>query len=138
MTHRLGWRTFAQIQLFFFLTFFTASLIATEALWIAESEGALKLAADPDVFGIIELEKPAKAVARQLISEEFTDYDFAISNSKRQIDFLIGWKINTFEQILFTQRRDFQEGNTNLFCLSSHCLLYIVCCYFALKYPVPS
>lgn len=71
-------------------------------------------AADPDVFGIIELEKPAKAVARQLISEEFTDYDFAITDSKRQIDFLIGWKINTFEQILFTQRRDFQEGNINL------------------------
>jgi len=71
-------------------------------------------AADPDIFGIIELEKPAKAVARQLIVEEFTDYDFAITDSKRQIDFLIGWKINTFEQILFTQRRDFQEGNINL------------------------
>lgn len=64
-------------------------------------------AADPDVFGIIELEKPAKAVARQLISEEFTDYDFAITGSKKKIDFLIGWKINTFEQILFAQRRDF-------------------------------
>jgi len=71
-------------------------------------------AADPDIFGIIELEKPAKAVARQLIVEEFTDYDFAITDSKRQIDFLIGWKINTFEQILFTQRRDFQERNINL------------------------
>ncbi len=65
-------------------------------------------------LGIIELEKPAKAVARQLIVEEFTDYDFAITDSKKQIDFLIGWKINIFEQILFTQRRDFQEGNINL------------------------
>ena len=45
-------------------------------------------AADPDIFGIIELEKPAKVVARQLIVEEFTDYDFAITDSKRQIDFL--------------------------------------------------
>ncbi len=68
-------------------------------------------AADPDIFGIIELEKSAKAAARQFITEDFTDYDFAITDSKKQIDFLIGWKINTLEQILITQRRDFQEGN---------------------------
>ncbi len=44
---------------------------------------------DPDVFAIIEFR--AKDVARDLISEEFTDYDFAMTDSKRQLDFLVGW-----------------------------------------------
>ena len=36
---------------------------------------------DPDVFAIIEF--LTKAVARDLISVEFTGYDFAMTDSKR-------------------------------------------------------
>ena len=71
-------------------------------------------AGDPDVFGIIEFKRQAKEAARRMISQEFTDYDFAITDSKMQIDFLIGWRRSKFAQALFTQRRDFQEGNINL------------------------
>lgn len=68
--------------------------------------------ADPDIFGIIEFR--AKDVARTLISEEFTDYDFGITDSKKQLDFLIGWRRGQFAQMMFTQRREFQVGNVNL------------------------
>ena len=67
---------------------------------------------DPDVFAIIEFR--AKAVARDLISEEFTDYDFAMTDSKRQLDFLVGWRSGRFQQVLWTQRREFQAQDIDL------------------------
>jgi endonuclease/exonuclease/phosphatase family metal-dependent hydrolase len=67
---------------------------------------------DPDIFGIIEFQ--AKDAARRLISEHFTDYDFGMTDSKMQLDFLIGWKRGLFEQVLYTQRRDFMAGNIHL------------------------
>jgi len=67
---------------------------------------------DPDIFGIIEFQ--AKDAARKLISEHFTDYDFGMTDSKMQLDFLVGWKRRIFKQVLYTQRRDFMVGNINL------------------------
>jgi len=67
---------------------------------------------DPDIFGIIEFQ--AKEAARRLISEHFTGYDFGMTDSKMQLDFLVGWKRGLFDQVLYTQRRDFQVGNINL------------------------
>lgn len=67
---------------------------------------------DPDIFGIIEF--MAKDAARKIITDFYSDYDFAMTDSKMQIDFLIGWRRNKFEQVLYTQRRDFRAGNINL------------------------
>ncbi len=46
MTGWLSGRAYTHLFLFLTLTLFTPTLFATEALWIAESEGALKLAAE--------------------------------------------------------------------------------------------
>jgi len=67
---------------------------------------------DPDVFGIIEFQ--AKDVARQIVTNYYEEYDFGMTDSKMGLDFLIGWKRGKFEQVIYTQRRDFMVGNLNL------------------------
>ena len=67
---------------------------------------------NPDVFGILEFE--AKSAVRDLVMNYFTNYDFAMTDSKRAIEILVGWKRSKFEQVIFTQRRKFQSGNINL------------------------
>ncbi len=68
---------------------------------------------DPDVFGILEF--LAKDAARKLVrSDDFQSYDFAFTDSKQGIEILVGWKRGRFDQILFTQRRELQAGNTSL------------------------
>lgn len=67
---------------------------------------------DPDVFGLLEFE--AKNAVRDLVMNNFTDYDFAMTDSKKAIEILVGWRRGLFEQVIFTQRRKFQSGNVNL------------------------
>lgn len=50
---------------------------------------------EPDVFAILEFQ--AKKAARKLISDHFAGYDFAITDSKRQLDYLIFWKRGRFD-----------------------------------------
>jgi len=69
-------------------------------------------AEDPDVFGIIEFQ--AKDVARRIVTEYYPEYDFGMTDSKVQLDFLIGWKRGKFNRVIYTQRRDFQVGKINL------------------------
>jgi hypothetical protein len=66
----------------------------------------------PDIFGILEFQ--AKDVARDLVHNYFNDYDFAFTDSKMSIEILVGWKRGKFDQVLYTQRREFQTGNVNL------------------------
>ena len=73
---------------------------------------ALVARGSPDVFALIEFR--AKDIARELITERFPAYDFAITDSERQLDFLVGWKRGRFAQVLFTQRREFQAQDLDL------------------------
>lgn len=69
-------------------------------------------AEDPDVFGIIEFQ--AKDAARKIITKYYPEYNFGMTDSKMQLDFLIGWRRGKFKQVIYTQRREFQAGNINL------------------------
>ena len=67
---------------------------------------------DPDVFGLLEMRD--KAAVRALINEHFRGYDFALTDAKRTLDILVGWRRGSFQQTFFTQRRRFNVGNLNL------------------------
>lgn len=67
---------------------------------------------NPDVFAILEFE--AKPAVRDLVMNSFPNYDFAMTDSKKAIEILVGWKCDKFSQAIFTQRRKFQSGNVNL------------------------
>ncbi len=77
---------------------------------------------DPDVLCILEFMGKSgandpgepKGEARRLISEFLTDYDFGLTDSKRRLEILTGWKRNRFDQVLYTQRREFDARNPNL------------------------
>lgn len=75
--------------------------------------GNLIASHDPDVFGILEF--LAKDAARQLVrSQDFRAYDFAFTDSEQGIEILVGWKRGKFSQVLYTQRRELQVGNSRL------------------------
>jgi len=67
---------------------------------------------NPDVFGIIEFQ--AKDIARQIVTDYYHEYDFGMTDSKMGLDFLIGWRRGMFQQVVYTQRREFMAGNINL------------------------
>lgn len=77
---------------------------------------------DPDLLCILEFmgkssaHKPAekKDTARRLISEFLPNYDFGLTDSKKRIEILTGWKRNKFRQVLYTQRREFDASNPDL------------------------
>ena len=48
------------------------------------------------------------------MSEFFRGYDFGLSDSKRRLEILVGWKRARFAQALYTQRREFDAKNPNL------------------------
>ena len=76
----------------------------------------------PDVFCILEFmgksssPRPSKikGAVRRLISKSFPEYDFGLTDSKKRIEILIGWKRNKFSQVFFTQRRELNDKNPNL------------------------
>jgi hypothetical protein len=46
--------------------------------------------------------------------DRFTDYDFGITDGAEGIELLAGWRRGAFEQVLFTQRREFKAGESYL------------------------
>ena len=68
----------------------------------------------PDVFSVLEVQKAAKEAIRRLVRDHFTEYDFGLTDSKRQLDILVGWRRGKFDQVVYTQRREFQANNIDL------------------------
>jgi hypothetical protein len=66
----------------------------------------------PDLFCLCEIWN--KDDLRLLLTDELTNYDFAITDGEGQIELLTGWKRCTFQQVLFTQRNNFQADNSYL------------------------
>jgi hypothetical protein len=77
---------------------------------------------NPDVLCILEFMGKSSALnpsqkkdaARRLISEFLPKYDFGLTDSKKRIEILTGWKRDKFGQVLYTQRREFDVQNPNL------------------------
>jgi hypothetical protein len=67
---------------------------------------------DPDVFGILEFSD--RQFFRDLVMHEFTDYDFGVTDSRGEIEVLVGWRTRRFDQATYSQRRDLQVGNVHL------------------------
>lgn len=67
---------------------------------------------DPDLFCLCEIQD--KVALRSLLMEQLTEYDFAVTDGAEGIELLTGWRKNTFDQVLFTQRREFKAGSKNL------------------------
>ena len=67
---------------------------------------------DPDIFGILEFSD--KKVARKLAFDNFKDYDFGITESRREMEIIVGYKRGKFAQAVFTQRREFNANNLDL------------------------
>lgn len=68
-------------------------------------------AENPDIFGIIEF--LAKKKVRSLV-RKFPEYDFGMTDSKRSIEIIVGWKRKKFAQAIYTQRREFRVKEENL------------------------
>lgn len=67
---------------------------------------------NPDLFCLCEIWN--KDDLRLLLTDKLSDYDFAITDGKGNIELLTGWKRDTFQQVLFTQRHKFREDNPDL------------------------
>ena len=61
---------------------------------------------NPDLFCLCEIKD--KAALRSLLMERLTDYDFAVTDGAEGIELLTGWRRGFFNQVLFTQRREFK------------------------------
>ncbi|MCU0695069.1 MAG: hypothetical protein MUC96_00920 [Myxococcaceae bacterium] len=66
---------------------------------------------DPDVFGILEVEH---ANIRKLMEQSFPDHDFFLTDGPQLQEILIGCRRVVFDQKLFVQKREYQEGNDAL------------------------
>lgn len=72
-------------------------------------EDADKLLTDlsPDVFGLLEFR--AKRQARELMFNRFSEYDFAVTDSTGGLEVIIGFRRGKFDQVIWTQRRNFNN-----------------------------
>lgn len=66
---------------------------------------------DPDIFGILEVEN---ADIRKLMETSFPDHDFFLTDGPQLQEILIGCRRGVFDQKLFVQKREYQEGNDKL------------------------
>ena len=75
----------------------------------------------PDVISLCEIKDKGKI--RDVIKEEFSDYDFALTDTggyhsrerdKAEIEILVGWRQGLFNQAIFTQRVDLKAGAENV------------------------
>ena len=64
-----------------------------------------------DVFCLLEVEN---ADVRALMEQEFAGYDFAITDGPEVQEILVGWRRSAFEQAVFSQKREFDVGNSRL------------------------
>ena len=67
---------------------------------------------DPDLIGLSEIRD--KVALRNLLMDRLSDYDFAVTDGAQGIELLAGWRKGKFQQVLFTQRREFKAGSNNL------------------------
>ncbi|MCA9664097.1 MAG: endonuclease/exonuclease/phosphatase family protein [Myxococcales bacterium] len=66
---------------------------------------------DADVIGFCEL---ASRVAARALMAELDEYDFGVTDGVGQLELLLGWRRRRFAQVLFTQRREFRNGQQHL------------------------
>lgn len=64
---------------------------------------------DPDVFALSEIKD--KVALRSLLMDKLTDYDFGVTDGRQGIELLAGWRRNRFDQVVFTQRREFKADS---------------------------
>ncbi len=62
---------------------------------------------DPDVFGLIEYQ--GKAAIRELMVDRFPEYDFAVTDSTMNLEVVVGYRRGKFDQVVWTQRRTFND-----------------------------
>ena len=68
-------------------------------------------AQDPDVFGLLEVERIA---VRDLMRNAFPTYTFGITDGPESMEILVGWRTAKFDQAIFTQKREFKAYNPRL------------------------
>ena len=69
-------------------------------------------ALNPDVFGLIEFR--AKKDVRTLMFDRFAEYDFAVTDSRKELELVVGVRRGMFDQVIWTQKRDFMVRNQDL------------------------
>jgi hypothetical protein len=67
---------------------------------------------DPDLICLCEIKD--KVALRSLLMDKLDDYDFGLTDGREGIELLAGWKRGTFNQVIFTQRREFKAGSEYL------------------------
>lgn len=67
---------------------------------------------DPDVFGLIEYQ--GKSSIRELMVDCFPKYDFAVTDSKGNLEVVVGYRRGKFDQVVWTQKRTFNDRKRNL------------------------
>lgn len=77
-----------------------------------EDVGDLLSGFSPDIFGLIEFK--AKRQARELMFDRFPEYDFAVTDSSRGLEIIIGFRRGKFSQVIWTQRRTFNNRERTL------------------------
>jgi hypothetical protein len=66
----------------------------------------------PDLFGLCEIKD--KVALRNLLMIRLDGYSFGITDGVEGIEIMAGWKVDTFDQVIFTQRREFKAGSEYL------------------------
>lgn len=66
----------------------------------------------PDVLGLLEFK--AKRQARELMFDRFPEYDFAATDSTGGLEVIIGFRRGRFEQVIWTQRLNFNNAPRTL------------------------
>jgi len=72
-----------------------------------EDADQLLTRSSPDVLGLLEFK--AKRQARELMFDRFPEYDFAVTDSKSGLEVIVGFRRGKFDQVIWTQRRDFNN-----------------------------
>lgn len=63
----------------------------------------------PDVIGFSEIKD--KVALRNLLMARLVEYEFAVTDGRQGIELLAGWRRDRFQQVVFTQRREFRAGS---------------------------
>lgn len=62
---------------------------------------------NPDVFGLIEYQ--GKSSILELMVDRFPEYDFAVTDSTGNLEVVIGHRRGKFDQVVWTQKRTFND-----------------------------
>ena len=61
----------------------------------------------PDIFGLLEFQ--ARKEARELMFDRSPEYDFAVTDSTTGLEVIIGYRRGKFDQVIWTQKREFNN-----------------------------